>query len=284
MGQTSAARLRIIAAAVLFSTGGTAVKACALTGWQVACFRSGLAALALSLFLPAARRGWSWRSALVGTAYAATMILYVVANKLTTSANTIFLQDTAPLYVLLASPFLLRETVRRRDLLFMATVAAGLVLFFFGTEPYRETATDPMTGNVLAAIAGITWAATILGLRWLGRDPAAREGTVAAVAMGNVIAFLVCLPQALPVEHVAPADWAVVAYLGVFQIGLAYVLLTRGIAHVPAFEVSTLLLIEPVINPIWTYGFQGEVPSVWALCGGALILGATAVKTRVDAR
>jgi drug/metabolite transporter (DMT)-like permease len=99
-----AARLRLLLAAVLFSTGGAAIKAATLTGWQVASFRSGVAALAVWLLVPAARGRWSRRVLAVAAVYAATMVLFVVANKLTTAANTIFLQSTAPLYVLLAGP------------------------------------------------------------------------------------------------------------------------------------------------------------------------------------
>ncbi len=102
-------RLMILMAALLFSTGGAAVKACSLSAWQVASFRSGIAAVTLLLVLPAARRGWGWRTWLVGAAYAGTMISYVLANKLTTAANAIFLQSTAPLYILLLSPILLNE-------------------------------------------------------------------------------------------------------------------------------------------------------------------------------
>src|SRR3989442_11806346 len=105
MTPQSVARLRVIAAALLFSIGGAGIKACALTSWQVAGFRSGIAALVLFLLLPDSRRGWTRRTALVGASYAATMILFVLANKLTTSANTIFLQSTAPLYILLLGPW-----------------------------------------------------------------------------------------------------------------------------------------------------------------------------------
>ncbi|HLS47395.1 MAG TPA: hypothetical protein VK012_02685, partial [Gemmatimonadales bacterium] len=103
---TNAARLRLVLAALLFSTGGAAIKATTLTAWQVAGFRSGVAALVLFLLLPESRRGWSWRTLLVGISYAATLLLFVLANKLTTSANTIFLQSTAPLYILILSPLL----------------------------------------------------------------------------------------------------------------------------------------------------------------------------------
>src|SRR5262249_11542954 len=126
------ARLAILAAAILFSTGGAAIKATSLTGWQVASFRSPAAAIAVLAMLPAARRGWGLAPWIVGAAYAATMILFVLANKLTTAAATIFLQATAPLYLVLIGPLLLKEPVRRRDAVFMVAVASGLALFFVG--------------------------------------------------------------------------------------------------------------------------------------------------------
>src|SRR5688500_15647594 len=107
------ARLQVLAAALLFSTGGAAVKATTLTAWQVAGFRSGIAALAVFLLVPAARRGWTWHVVPVGVAYAATLVLFVTANKLTTAANAIFLQASAPLYMLAFGPLLLREPVRQ---------------------------------------------------------------------------------------------------------------------------------------------------------------------------
>src|SRR2546425_10171933 len=109
-------RIEILAAAALFSTGGAAIKACSWSGWQVASFRSGIAALAVLVMLPAARRLPSGRALAVGAAYATTMILFVRANKLTSAADAIFLQSTAPLYVLLLAPLLLRERARPRDL------------------------------------------------------------------------------------------------------------------------------------------------------------------------
>ena len=114
-------------AALLFSTGGAAIKSTSMTAWQVACFRSGVAALVLFVALPQWRRFWSPRPMLVGVAYAATMILYVTANKLTTAANAIFLQSTAPMYLLLLGPLLLREKIRPRDLSYTAAMVVGVL-------------------------------------------------------------------------------------------------------------------------------------------------------------
>lgn len=274
------ARLQLIAAAVLFSTGGAAIKATALNNWQIACFRSGVAVLALLLLVPAARRNWSWRSLLVGVAYAATMVLYVSANKLTTAANTIFLQATAPLYLLLLGPWLLKERVRASDLALMAVLAAGMSLFFVGEQRPLATASDPFLGNVLAAVSGFTWALVLAGMRWLERTEHGLRAGLSATVSGNAIAALACFPLALPVTGAAATDWLIVSYLGVFQIGLAYVVLTRGMRRVPALEASLVLLAEPALNPLWAWLALAERPSKLALLGGALILAAAAAAVR----
>jgi len=206
------------------------------------------------------------------------MILFVLANKLTTAANTIYLQATAPIYLAIIGPWLLREPVRRRDLLFMGVLAVGLGLFFVGTERGSLTAPDPSTGNILAALSGFCWALAVSGLRWMGKRGGSAGGSGAAVIAGNVIACLFCLPMALPIVHVTAQDLAVITFLGIFQIGLAYVLLTRGLERVGAFEASLLLLGEPVLNPLWAWLVHGERPRSWSLAGGAIIVGATLVK------
>lgn len=275
-------RLLVVAAAVLFSTGGVAVKAANLTGWQIASFRSAVAAAVLLLLLPEARRGWTWRMVPVSVAYAATLISFVLANRLTTAANAVFLQATAPLYVLLLGPWLLREAIRRSDIAYIVAVVGGLALFFVGREPAVATATAPEQGNLLALASGVTYAFMLLGLRWLGRDKQSDSG-LATVVLGNLIAFLAALPMALAApSSTVPghgADIAVILYLGVAQVGLAYFCLTRAMRHVTAFEATAVLLLEPALNPIWVWLVHGEKPGVWALAGGALILSATLLNT-----
>lgn len=267
-------RLELAGAAVLFSTGGAAIKAASLGAWAVASFRSGVAVVALVLLVPEARRVPGPRHLLVGVAYAATLTLFVIANKLTTSANTIFLQSTAPLYLLVLGPLLLGEQGDRRDLPTLAALALGMALIVGGGETAVRTAPDPVRGNLLAAASGVAWAITIAGLRWLGR---AGESGLGAVVAGNVLACAVGLPLALPAEGRA-IDWVVIAYLGTVQIGLAYVLVTRALRTVRALEASLLLLIEPALNPLWAWAVHGERPGPWSLAGGALILAATGVQ------
>ncbi len=277
-------RLLLLAAGVLFSTGGAAIKATTLASWQVASLRSGIAALALLALAPGARRGWNWRVWPAGVAYATTLVLFVVANKLTTGANAIFLQSTAPLYLLLLSPLLLGERVRLAELLLVAPIAAGMAMFFAGSEAPVRTAPDPVRGNIAAAITGLSWAFTVTALRRLGRHPERGDSSLPTVIAGNIIAFAAALPMALPLTRFTVADAAVLIYLGVFQIGLAYFCVTRALRHVTAFEAALLLMLEPVLNPVWTWLVHGERPSGWSLAGGALILGATVANTWVQSR
>jgi DME family drug/metabolite transporter len=279
-------RLKVLAAAALFSSGGAAIKAVHLTGWQVASCRSAIAALALLILLREARRRPNLRVLGVGIAYAATMILFVLANKLTTAAGAIYLQSTAPLYVLLLSPWLLKEPIRARDVVYMVVLALGLGLFFVGLDPVSATAPNPLLGNVLSLVSGITWALTIMGLRSLGRGAGGEEGSWAPASAfwGNVFAALACLPLALPMTASRPTDWVILGYLGVFQIAIAYLVLLRGLERVGAFEASLLLLLEPVLNPIWAWMVHGERPGAWSLAGGGVIIFATVVKSWVDGR
>jgi DME family drug/metabolite transporter len=282
MRSQSRARLQLVAAALLFSTGGAAIKAADFDGWEIASFRSGIAAVALWLMTPSCRRGWSWSAVAVGIAYAGCLTLFVLANRLTTAANTIFLQSTAPLYLLFLAPWLLKEPVRREDIGFMLAVGTGLALFFVGVEEPAATAPDPERGNLLAIGSGFCWALAVCGLRWLASS--GRGSPIAAVVSGNVTAFLLALPLALPVASHGLIDWALIGYLGIFQIALAYIFVTAAIRLIPALEASMILLLEPVLNPVWAWLIQRETPGMWALVGGAIILGATTYKSWSERR
>jgi len=272
------ARLNLVIGALLFSTGGVAIKTATLTGWQLSCFRSFVAGIAVLLLIPKARRGWSWRSLVVAVPYATTFTLFTLANKLTTAANAIFLQDTAPFYILLLGPLLLGERLRRRDVAFMLALVVGLGLVFGSIRQPLATAVDPELGNLLATCSGFSWALTVLGLRWLAiRSLEHREQPEAAVVTGCFVASLVGVSFAFPVESSTGTDWLIVLYLGIFQIGLAYVLITEGMRHIPALESSLLLLVEPVFSPVWAWLLLAESPGTLALLGGSVVIQATGI-------
>src|SRR6266540_1944424 len=159
------AELQAIGAALLFSTGGAAIKVAAFSGMQVSGLRAGIAAAALLLW-SRGRLAWSWPAVAIGVVYAATLTLFVNSTKLTTAADAIYLQSTAPLYIIVLSPLLIRDRIRARDAIYLAVVGSGLALCFFGGVDPTVTAPDPATGNVLGVLCSVSWALTLVGLRW----------------------------------------------------------------------------------------------------------------------
>jgi DME family drug/metabolite transporter len=251
------AKLYVVAGALLFSTGGVAIKLSTLSGWQISCLRSLIAAVVLAIFLPKLRATWTWRSWVVAVPYATTFTLFTLANKLTTAANAIFLQDTAPLYILLLAPLLLRERIRAADIGFIGALVLGLGLIFTAGVEQNSNATNPALGNLLG-------------------EP---DNPINAVVGGCLLASVLGAFAAFPFEGLDIFNWAIVVYLGVFQIALAYVLVTAGIQHVLALEASLLLLVEPVLSPIWVWLFLAELPGPLASAGGAIVILATVVYT-----
>lgn len=259
----------IAATALLFSTGGAAIKSCTLTAAQVAGLRSLVAALVIAAAFPGARRRPSAATLAVGATYASCLVLFVWANKLTTAALAIFLQYTAPVYMLFLAPLVLREPVRRADIVRTIAALAGMALLFAGTPSASVTAPDPPRGNLFAMAAGLAWALTLIGLRWRGRQDDA-DASLDVVVWGNLLAFVGCLPNMAGLAPTA-VDVAAITYLGVVQIGLAYVLLTAGMRHVSALEATLLLLLEPALSPLWAWWLQGERLTLLSLLGGVVV-------------
>lgn len=275
-------RLAAIASAILFSTGGAAIKATSLSSWQVSGLRSFVAAFTVALLIPESRKGWTWRSAVVAIAYAICLTSFVLATKNTTAANAIFLQATAPVYLVLLGPWLLREKVLSSDWLTLAIVGLGMVLVFWDQGQAQALAPNPMLGNWLGAVSGLTWALTVCGLRWLSKG---KEGSsMTPVLIGNCIAILFCLPQMLPIQAIQGSDILAIAYLGVFQVGLAYWFLTKAMKDLGALEASLLIMVEPALNPVWTWLMHGERPAPTAILGGSMIIGSALLKSWQDRR
>lgn len=269
-------RLRVITSAALFSTGGAAIKLCGFGPWQLAAGRASIAAVAMLILIPEARSAWTWRSPIVGIGYACAGLFFILANKLTTAASAIFIQATHPLFILALAPMLLHEHVTRRDLEFMVLLAVGMVLLLSSPGRHFATAPNPKLGNVFAAGCAVSWAFTLMGYRWVAARSGGSHGAVAAAAIsGNVIVCLIALPVALPFAAGTTRDWVVLVYLGVFQLALAYVFLSRAVTQVRALEVSLIGLVEPVLSSIWAWIVHGETPGMRVVLGGLVILAAT---------
>src|SRR5256714_11574942 len=270
--------LFILAAALLWSTGGLFIKATPLGALELSFGRSLLAALTVALLTR--REGFRVNVLTLAASalYAALLLLFVVANKLTTAANAIFLQYTAPVYVLVLEPLMFKERFRWQGIFVVAACVCGMSLFFVG-----QLRPQDVEGNLTALGSGVCFALFLLLLRHQ------REGKVnraSSVIYGNLLICAVTAPAFVRAAGMMTTrDLAIVTYLGVVQIGLAYTLFTLGIARgVRSLDAGVVGYVEPMLNPVWVFLFLGERPSEWALLGGCIIIAAVLAHTVALAR
>jgi drug/metabolite transporter (DMT)-like permease len=255
-------------AATLWSTNGLFIKIIDLGPLTIVGVRSAIAAIMmLALFNKKIRFTWSFAQVAGALAYAATVILFVSATKLTTAANAILLHYTAPVFTALLGAWLLKEKVIRFDWAIIGVVIGGMVLFFFD-----QFTPGGLWGNIMAIISAVTVAFMILFLRQQ------KSGSpLETIILGNIIAVVVCLPFIIQ-EPPTPADWLPLLYMGIFQIGISFVLFCSAIKFVTALDAVLIQTIEPLLNPIWVFLVIGEVPGKWAMIGGICVLTAVTIR------
>ena len=253
--------LFLVICAVLWSTSGVLVKA---LNWQPLSILAGRGIFTSLVFLLYMRRlpkNISRWTLLAAGGSLATQFLFVTSTKLTTAANSIFLQYTAPIYVVLLGYWLLREKPSRSDWIAMGIIFLGMFLFFGD-----QLSPDGFYGNILAVLSGVTSAIMMVSFR--AQKDATPEDSI---LIASVVMAVVGLPSILK-ESQTITNWLTVAYLGIFQIGLAFILFTQGIRHIPALEANLIGTLEPVLNPVWVFLFLGERMGRFALLGGLVVL------------
>ena len=276
---TTSPLLLVLGAAVLWSTGGLFIKATHLSAFELSFGRSLLGAITIIIFTRREGFGLNRISALTSLLYAALLILFVVATKLTTAANAIFLQYTAPVYVLILEPIFYKEKFRARDFVTVAACVAGMSLFFVG-----KLRPEDVSGNLFALASGVCFALFFLLLR---HSTARQVNRAASAIYGNLIVVLLCAPAFFGAlqRGVSARDFAGVAYLGIVQIGFAYLLFTLAMARgLRSLDAGIIGYIEPVLNPIWVFLFIGERPSGWAIIGGAIIIASVMVHMLLESK
>jgi drug/metabolite transporter (DMT)-like permease len=286
----------LLSAAVLWSLGGMLIK---LVDWHPLAIAGARSTVSALFLLATVRRlsfgAISWQIGSAG-AYASTVILFVLATKLTTAANAILLQYTAPIYVALLSYWFLRERVLGRDWAVISSVFGGLLLFFLD-----RLSPKGLLGNLLAILSGMSFAVLTLLLRRQGRVSAAGElnrprlssrgrqpsitptgqrprlsESLTPIILGNVMAAAICSPFILG-SSTDLRGWLILIGMGILQLGVPYILYTRAISHVRAVEAIVVPMIEPVLNPIWVYLALGERPGPWSILGGGVVIMALTV-------
>ena len=269
----------VLFAVLLWSTGGMFIKlATNFDAYQVTFFRSLLAGITVLIITRKNGLRINAFGIMCSVIYATLLFLFVWATKHTTAANAIFLQYTAPVYILILAPFVIGEKFHLKDLVTVIFCLAGMSLFFVG-----DLTIGDYQGNIAALGSGI-----FLGLYiMLLKHPRAEgmSGTI-TVIYGNFLLALLTLPSGIAAFPTATLmDYAAVGFLGVFQIGISYILFIKGVrGGTRPLDASIIGFIEPLLNPVWVFLFVGERPSQWALLGGTIIIATVVVHTLVQYR
>jgi len=273
-GTRRQAILFLVLTAILWSSSGLLVK---IISWQPLSILSGrsiLSTVVFWIFLKCPTRFRWTRLQVVGAfGYVGAQLFFIMATKLTTAANAIFLQYTLPIYIVLFGYWFLNERPQRADWISLAVIFTGLFLFFGDDLNFNG-----FSGNILAIVSGMAMAVLILCMR------KQKDGTPAnTIFLGNIIGVVIGLPFLLQ-ESFSPSSLGIIAYLGIFQIGLSFVLYSIAIKQVQALESSLILALEPILNPLWVFLVIGETPGKLALIGGMFVIGAVTARAVVSAR
>ena len=251
----------LIITSILWSIGGLFIKLIPWSPISIAGIRSGIAAIVMLVYVRNPTKIFNKFNILGALTYASLLIFFVSANKLTTSANAILLQFTAPIWVLLFSKLFLRETFKRYDYITVIIVMLGMILFFVG-----DIKSGYLIGNLIAVLSGVSMAGVVIFLKLQ------KEGSpVEITLLGNIITFIIALPF-FKISPITINSVICIAILGIFQLGISYILYTNAIKHVTSIEAILIPILEPLLNPVWVLIFTGEAPSKYALIGGLIVL------------
>jgi drug/metabolite transporter (DMT)-like permease len=263
--------LFVFIAGLLWSTGGLFIKLISLPSMQLAFFRCTIAAITFGIIFRKRILLFNKMTFLNSVFYAAILITFVISTKTTTAANAIFLQSTAPIYVLIFEPIFNKTKYERINIITVAVCVIGMLLFFVGKlEPGH------IEGNIIALLSGVAFASFFLGMK--NNDPKFQQSSI---FYGNILVALISIPFLFSLEVLRVEDLWMVSFLGVFQIAIAYAFFSSGLKRIYAVEASIISMIEPVLNPVWVFIGYGETPTIFAIIGGLIIISAITTRTLI---
>lgn len=251
----------LLVTSVLWSIGGLFIKLIDWNPMAIAGTRSGIAAVVMLCYIRKPRLHINKMLVLGAASYTMLVVLFVSANKLTTAANAILLQFTAPIWAALFSRWFLKEKIHKSDWISIVFVLGGLCLFFL-----EDLQGGHQAGNLIALLSGVAMAAMVIFMK-LQKESTPVDMTL----LGNVFTFVICLPfifQSMP----SLQSIAALLVLGIFQLGISYILYTKAILYVSAVEAILISVLEPLLNPLWVFWVTGELPGFYALFGGIIVL------------
>jgi drug/metabolite transporter (DMT)-like permease len=263
----------LVVTSILWSLGGVLLKSVEWHPMAKAGARSAVAAVVIFAAMRRPRFSWSRNQLCGAAAYVATVSFFVIATDLTSAANAIFLQYTAPAYVAVLAMWMLGERTGAKDWLCISLAVGGVAMMC------RDGIVTNSVPGILAGLAsGFGMALMVIFLR---RE---KDGSPeAALLLGNIATAVIGLPFGFGKMPDA-GEWGALLALGVFQLGVPYLLYGLAIRHVSAIEAILIPLLEPVLNPVWVWLFLGEKPGSWSMGGAALVLGAMGVRGLIGRR
>lgn len=265
--------LMLLACVVLWSSSGLFVKLSTLNPIALAGGRSAITALVLLAYLRRPQFTWSRAQVLGAISMAVTFFLFITSTRLTSAANSILLQYTAPVWVALFGSWYLGEKARGYDWATMGVILLGMALFFGD-----ELTTQGMIGNIMAIVSGISMAWMSLFVR---KEP---ESGAETVLLGNTLTAVIGAPlliSAVMAGTVGAVEWGILLYMGIFQLGIAFILYTVAVRKLPAIESMLISMIEPILNPIWVFLVVGERPGALAIVGGVIVIVAVTMRSLI---
>lgn len=251
----------LVLTSILWSFSGVCTKFISWNGFAVAGIRGLIAALLLLIVNRRPRLPRSGFQVAAIFSYVGLVMLLILSTKLTTAANAILLQYTAPIYSAILGYFVLKEPVTRHDITVIVLVLIGLAVFL-----YDGLADGRMAGNLIALLSGVCYGAMNVFMRKCDKDAPADN-----IFWGNLLAFVLMLPF-MGRPEITAVNIGIILFMGIFQLGLAYILYSIAIPHVPALEATIITVLEPILNPVWVMLFYGEKSGIRTIIGGAIVL------------
>ena len=254
--------LFVFLASVCFSTGGLFIKLIPWSALAINGARNLIGSLVIGLYLLATRRRLVFsRRVLIGAlSLIGVTTLFAIANKLTTAANAIVLQFTAPVFVILLMAVLYRQRPSRADLITCFLVLLGVILFFVDGLQAGN-----WLGNAAAVLSGLCYAGVFMMNTGKDADP------ISSCFLGQLAAGLILTPLCFLETDFSPPTLAAVAALGIIQVGGAYILFSIGIQHTPPITASLITGMEPILNPLWVAAFYGERVTPLSVIGSVIV-------------
>ena len=265
----------LVFCSILWSTAGFLVKLVSWDPFAIAGIRSLVGMLTMLVVIRKPRFTFSLDQIMAALMYSATMILFMFANKMTTSANAVLLQYTEPVFIVILGRWLLGgEKTGPGDWIAIVGVFAGMILFFLDDLSFSAN-----IGNFLAVASGVTFALTTIFMR---RQKDGRP--LDSFLLAHIITFVFALPFIVKAGVPSVTGMTGLVLLGVFQMGIPSLLYGRGVRGVSAISTALITMIEPVMNPVWVAIFIGELPSPRAVLGGCVILLCVTLRTVLKVR